>query len=71
METDSPQELRRELSVYYLLLVQSSAGNLNDIMLPATEDLEPESFIKAILAAYLGTSLIPVRLSACAAGGFF
>lgn len=37
---------------YYLLLIQSPTGKLSDILLPVPEDLDPLSFVKAILAAY-------------------
>ncbi|KAI7781593.1 hypothetical protein LA080_014626 [Diaporthe eres] len=41
-----------ESQPYYLLLLQSSTGKLSDTLLPVPEDLDPESFVKAILAAY-------------------
>ncbi|KAK7721709.1 hypothetical protein SLS63_009492 [Diaporthe eres] len=47
-----PAHQAMESQPYYLLLLQSSTGKLSDILLPVPEDLDPESFVKAILAAY-------------------
>lgn len=41
-----------ESQPYYLLLIQSSTAKFSHILLPVPKDLDPESFVKAILAAY-------------------
>lgn len=41
-----------ESQPHYLILIQSTTGKLSHMLLAVPEDLDPESFAKAILAAY-------------------
>lgn len=47
-----PAHITMESQPHFLILIRSTTGKLSHMLLAAPEDLDPESFAKAILAAY-------------------